>query len=285
MGRSPRVPWTPGGGLLLPAHADHRAGPGRPADAGGDLRPGAGLDHLPHARPRRCSLANNTRYGLAASVWSRTSNLRSTSRRSSPRGSSGSTDQHVRRRRPLRRGARKRLRPRRRLGGDVAAYTRPARKAKPLKPRSQPNRATGGPAAGHGPHREALIGGKQARPDGGYSRAVHGREGQAARPGAAGQPQGRAQRGGGGAGRRRLVARAGTQGAQVLYYIAENLAAGARSSPRGSTRRRAQGGRAEVEAAIDRLFTYAAWADKFDGRVAQACRCAGWRWRCANPWG
>jgi aldehyde dehydrogenase (NAD+) len=56
--------------------------------------------------------------------------------------------------------------------------------------------------------------------------------------------------------------------AQVLYYVAENLAA------RGGGVRGAAGrddgrgdGAAEVEASVARLFTYAAWADKYDGAV------------------
>ncbi|MBM3603655.1 MAG: aldehyde dehydrogenase family protein [Alphaproteobacteria bacterium] len=51
--------------------------------------------------------------------------------------------------------------------------------------------------------------------------------------------------------------------AQVLYYIAENLAARAAEF---ATRTSA----AEVEAAIGRAFHYAAWADKFDGANVQA---------------
>jgi aldehyde dehydrogenase (NAD+) len=50
------------------------------------------------------------------------------------------------------------------------------------------------------------------------------------------------------------------QRAQVLYYIAENLAARA-----GEIGRLAGDG--EVALAIDRIYTWAAWADKYDGLV------------------
>jgi aldehyde dehydrogenase (NAD+) len=48
--------------------------------------------------------------------------------------------------------------------------------------------------------------------------------------------------------------------AQILYYLAENLATRAAEF---ATRV----GRDEVDAAVARLFTYAAWADKWDGAV------------------
>ena len=55
--------------------------------------------------------------------------------------------------------------------------------------------------------------------------------------------------------------------AQILYYIAENLSA--RAAEFASRLRDLTGkpGEAEVEASIQRLFTYAAWADKYDGAV------------------
>ena len=58
--------------------------------------------------------------------------------------------------------------------------------------------------------------------------------------------------------------------AQVLYYLAENLSARSAEFARqlvaraGMSERDAQ---REVEASITRLFTYGAWADKFDGAV------------------
>jgi aldehyde dehydrogenase (NAD+) len=60
--------------------------------------------------------------------------------------------------------------------------------------------------------------------------------------------------------------------AQILYYIAENLST---RVPEFTARIAAMAGggpdaaRREVEATIARLFTYAAWADKYDGAVHQ----------------
>jgi aldehyde dehydrogenase (NAD+) len=109
------------------------------------------------------------------------------------------------------------------------------------------------------------VGGKQARPDGGYSRAVW-------------SPRGKLL-GHVGIGNRKDIRNAveaahaakgwgkatGHNRAQVLYYIAENLAA--RSDEFAARLRDMTGrsGEAEVATAIQRLFTYAAWADKFDG--------------------
>jgi aldehyde dehydrogenase (NAD+) len=65
---------------------------------------------------------------------------------------------------------------------------------------------------------------------------------------------------------------AGHMRAQILYYVAENLSA--RSDEFAAriaamTGAGAESGRREVEAAIARLFSYAAWADKYDGAVHQ----------------
>jgi aldehyde dehydrogenase (NAD+) len=55
--------------------------------------------------------------------------------------------------------------------------------------------------------------------------------------------------------------------AQVIYYIAENLSARAGEFAARLAAMGVPDGKAEVEASIARLFTYAAWADKFDGAV------------------
>jgi len=112
------------------------------------------------------------------------------------------------------------------------------------------------------------IGGKQARPDSGYSMEVHGRDGK--------------QLGEAPLGNRKDIrnaveaarkaeswprATAHTR-AQVLYYVAENL-----SQRREEIVRRlaaavgAEQATAEVALGIERIFSYAAWADKFDGDV------------------
>jgi len=56
--------------------------------------------------------------------------------------------------------------------------------------------------------------------------------------------------------------------AQILYFIAENLSARAEEfADRLNTLQGGNSGQKEVEASISRLFTYAAWADKYDGQV------------------
>lgn len=116
-----------------------------------------------------------------------------------------------------------------------------------------------------------FIGGKQARPDAGYSRVIVGAHGK--RVGEVGE------------GNRKDIrnaveaAHAAAQGwarstahlrAQILYYIGENLDA---RGDEFAARLRAMGGvsaseaRGEVEASVSRLFSYAAWADKWDGAV------------------
>jgi aldehyde dehydrogenase (NAD+) len=53
-----------------------------------------------------------------------------------------------------------------------------------------------------------------------------------------------------------------------LYYLGENLSARAEEfAARLNDLTGGDGGLAEVEASVDRLFTWAAWADKYDGRA------------------
>jgi aldehyde dehydrogenase (NAD+) len=116
-----------------------------------------------------------------------------------------------------------------------------------------------------------FIAGKQARPDAGYSRRILGPEGalvgevpdgnrkdvrnavEAAH--AASKAWGKAT---------------GHLRAQILYYLAENLSVRAEefaarlSAMDGRTKRESL---REVDTAVRRLFTYAAWADKWDGAV------------------
>jgi aldehyde dehydrogenase (NAD+) len=116
-----------------------------------------------------------------------------------------------------------------------------------------------------------FIAGKQARPDGGLSINIYGPN--------------KTKIGEVGAGNRKDIrnaveaARAAANGwakttahnrAQILYFLAENLAAradefaGRISQQTGASTTAAN---AEVEAAIEQLFTAAAWADKYDGRI------------------
>jgi aldehyde dehydrogenase (NAD+) len=112
------------------------------------------------------------------------------------------------------------------------------------------------------------IGGKQARPDSGYSMEVRG---------AGGQLLGEAPLGNRKDIRnaveaaRKADACARTTAhnrAQVLYYIAENLSQRAKeiTGRLGAAVGKEQAA-SEVQAGIERIFSYAAWADKYDGAV------------------
>jgi aldehyde dehydrogenase (NAD+) len=112
------------------------------------------------------------------------------------------------------------------------------------------------------------IGGKQARPDSGYSMQVRGSTGQALGEVPLGNRKDirnavEAARKASGWAKSTAHNRA-----QVLYYMAENL-----SQRRDEVAQRlaqAVGEKqavAEVNAGIERIFSYAAWADKFDGAV------------------
>ncbi len=116
------------------------------------------------------------------------------------------------------------------------------------------------------------IGGKQKRPDGNYSRPVLDPEGH--------------EIGQVGDGNRKDIRdaveaahaakgwadRSPHERAQILYYIAENLAIRADEfahrlrAMTGCSLKQAQ---QEVDLSVDRLFTYAAWADKFGGTVQE----------------
>ncbi|MGA9915786.1 MAG: aldehyde dehydrogenase family protein, partial [Paraburkholderia sp.] len=115
-----------------------------------------------------------------------------------------------------------------------------------------------------------FIGGKQVRPDSGYSLPVHAPDGTLV--GEVGEGNRKDIRNAVEAARAaQKWSQASTHNrAQVLFYLAENLAVRADEFVRqlvvrnGATEAAA---RTEVEAAVTRLFTYAAWADKFDGAV------------------
>jgi aldehyde dehydrogenase (NAD+) len=114
-----------------------------------------------------------------------------------------------------------------------------------------------------------FIGGKQVRPDSGYSIRVIGADGRAL--GEVGEGNRKDIRNAVEAAHAALSGWSKSTGharAQILYYIAENLSAradelGGRLDALGA------GGAAEVEATVRRLFTYGAWADKYDGLVHQ----------------
>ncbi|NBR52047.1 MAG: aldehyde dehydrogenase family protein [Rhodobacteraceae bacterium] len=212
-------------------------------------------------------IANNTRYGLAATVWTENINLaldiapklvagvvwvNATNLFDAAAGFGGVRESGFGRE-----------------GGweGLSAYTRPKTKAKALKPVTAFT-GEGSPVDPLDRTAKLYVGGKQARPDGGYSRPVYG-------------PRG-ALLGHASLANRKDIRNAveaanaakgwakttGHLRAQILYYIAENLSARASEfAHRIDEMVGGKSGTKEVDASIRRLFTYAAWADKFDGQA------------------
>jgi aldehyde dehydrogenase (NAD+) len=120
------------------------------------------------------------------------------------------------------------------------------------------------------------IGGKQARPDGHYTRAVLGPKGEIV--GQVGDGNRKDIRNAVEAAHAAHTAkpgwamRHGHNRAQILYFIGENLDARREEFTRriaAMTGQLLKEARCEVEAAVERLFTYAAWADKYGGSVQE----------------
>ena len=212
-------------------------------------------------------LANNTRYGLAATVWSENINLaldiapklvagvvwvNGTNMFDAAAGFGGVRESGFGRE-----------------GGweGLTGYSKATAELPVLVPVTA---FPGDPGTALGLDRTAklYIGGKQARPDGGYSRALFDASGaalgevpianrkdlrNAVEAAQAALGWGKAT---------------GHNRAQILYFIAENIsarraefAANIDASTGGAR------GSQEVEASINRLFSYAAWADKYDGQA------------------
>ncbi|MGB8579504.1 MAG: aldehyde dehydrogenase family protein [Candidatus Sulfotelmatobacter sp.] len=112
------------------------------------------------------------------------------------------------------------------------------------------------------------IGGKQARPDSGYSFEVRGQNGELLGEAPLGN---RKDIRNAVEAARKATTWAKTTAhnrAQVLYYVAENLSLRQEEIARrlGAAFGETQAAK-EVAASIERIFSYAAWADKFDGAV------------------
>jgi len=114
------------------------------------------------------------------------------------------------------------------------------------------------------------IGGKQARPDGAYSRAINGSNGEFLADigeGSRKDIRNAVEAAHKASGWSRATAH---NRAQVLYYIAENLAIRADEFAQRIARQTGSKDAArEVAASIERLFYWAAWADKHDGAAHQ----------------
>jgi aldehyde dehydrogenase (NAD+) len=227
------------------------------------------------------ALANNTRYGLAASVWSENINLaldiapklkagvvwiNGTNNFDAAVGFGGYRESGFGRE-----------------GGKegMASYLKPSWE-KTLKAASTSagtakagasTPVSGNPLdadAGIDQTAKMYIGGKQARPDSGYARPVHAPDGTLV--GEVGEGNRKDIRNAVEAARAALgwsTTSAHTR-AQILYYLAENLDYRADEF---AARLRAQTGESlnsakkEVADSVERLFAFAGWADKYDGAV------------------
>lgn len=213
-------------------------------------------------------LANNTRYGLAATLWTENINL---ALDVAPKLAAGvvwvNATNLFDAAAPFG-GVRESGFGREGGWEGLMAYTRPAaRPGRPLKP-VLPHGGEGEPTDAIDRTAKLYIGGRQVRPDGGYSRPVRGPKGAllghvslANRKDVRNAVE--AANAARGWGRQTGHARA-----QILYYLAENLSARAAGFAARLRAMTGSDGEAEVEAAIRTLFRWAAWADKADGRAA-----------------
>jgi aldehyde dehydrogenase (NAD+) len=225
-------------------------------------------------------LANNTKYGLACSVWSESINLaldiaprvkagvvwiNSTNVFDAACGFGGYRESGFGRE-----------------GGieGMHAYLQPAYvPGLPQYPDDAPKAAATeahAPAASEGGLRgidrtpKMYIGGKQARPDGGYARPVVGPDGTLVGEAAEGNRKDirnavEAARNASG-----WASVASHTRAQIIFFIAENLEARAAEFAErlvAMTGQSRPSAKKEVEATVRRLFSYGAWADKFEGVV------------------
>ncbi len=215
------------------------------------------------------ALANNTRYGLAASVWSESLNLALDVAPKLAAGVVWVNGTNMFDAAAPFGGVRESGFGREGGWAGLDAYLKPAGTQKVLRPVAGFTGGETGVVEGVDRTPKLYIGGKQARPDGGYSRVIYGKSGKllgqvpvANRKDIRNAVE--AARGAAVWGRT-----SGHVRAQILYYMAENLSA--RAGDFAGVLNAMSGGRSgagEVEASVDRLFTWAAWADKFAGEAA-----------------
>jgi len=215
------------------------------------------------------ALANNTRYGLAASIWTENINLaldlapkivcgvawiNTTNQFDAAAGFGGCRESGFGRE-----------------GGweGLYAYVRPSYQSTGEIEVITPPQGSSEPVEGSIDRTPKLfIAGRQVRPDSGYSTPVYSSTGK--------------QLGFVGQGNRKDIrnaveaahaARSWAKStahlrAQILYYIAENLSVRREEFAQritAMTGAALESAKAEVDLSIDRLFIYAAWADKYDG--------------------
>jgi aldehyde dehydrogenase (NAD+) len=136
----------------------------------------------------------------------------------------------------------------------------------PAAPRSEEEQETGTPAIDRTV--KLYIGGKQVRPDSGYSMEVRSIDGRLLGEASLGNRKD-IRNAVEAAHKAEAWAKATAHNrAQVLYYCAENLSHRRDEIIRGLTPVvGAKQAAAELDLGIERIFSYAAWADKFDGAV------------------
>jgi aldehyde dehydrogenase (NAD+) len=237
------------------------------------------------------ALANNTTYGLAASVWSESINLaldvapkikagvvwiNSTNLFDAAAGFGGYRESGFGRE-GGREGMYEYVVPDRASNTDDLAAGRAARASKgarssagvvrPIRRAAELDDADrAAPLVDRTP--KLFVAGRQVRPDSGYSIRVTGADGRVL--GEVGEGNRKDIRNAVEAAHAAASGWAKATGharAQILYYIAENLSARADELARRLDALDGGGGAAEVEASVRRLFTYGAWADKYDGQV------------------
>lgn len=217
------------------------------------------------------ALANNTKYGLAATIWSENINLaldiapkikagvvwiNGTNNFDAAVGFGGYKESGF-----GREGGRE----------GMAAYLKPVweKDLKPVPAPKAPSAKTSSPldAGQLDQTAKMYIGGKQARPDSGYSRAVLG---------AGGKPIGEVGDGNRKDIRNAVEAARAALGwsttaahtrAQILYFLAENLDYRRDEFAARIKAQTGEDGAAEVALSVERLFAFAGWADKYDGAV------------------
>ena len=226
--------------------------------------------------PEAVQLANNTVYGLAASVWTESISLaldiapaikagvvwiNSANQFDAACGFGGYRESGF-----GREGGRE---------GMLEYMTALAEDARPALPVAEAKAKANVKPAAAGPFAidrtaKMYIGGKQARPDSAYSAPVFGANGALlAEVGVGSRKDIRnaveaAHKASG------WTSATAHNRAQVLYYIAENLAARADEfAARIAAMTGSKNPEKEVQASIERLFYYAAWADKYDGLAHQ----------------
>ena len=208
------------------------------------------------------ALANDTRYGLAASVWSESLSL---ALDVAPRIEAGvvwiNAANLLDAAAPF--GGRRESGFGREGGWEgLAAYTKPAGTTRRLE-RIVPREGSGGVAGGVDRTAKLYVGGRQVRPDGGGSRPVWGPDGLVGHAPVANRKDVRNAVEAARASSWRGMS--GHARAQVIYYLAENLSARGGELAARIEAMTGRDGVPEVEACTERLFHFAAWADKWDG--------------------